>query len=114
VRSRLKKIDVDTPFDVHFLEEMTTDTPWSPFPGAMTTVRPDRVAAMLTEGHVAELIDGTPMVMIVAGTLAALLQATDDYYSNYYVASYTRVIRSIAALIGLIATTSYDAVFSYL
>lgn len=113
VRSRLKKIDVDTPFDVHFLEEMTTDTPWSPFPGAMTTVRPDRVAAMLTEGHVAVLIDGTPMVMIVPGTLAALLQAADDYYSNYYVASFTRVIRWIAGLIGLMASSLYVAVISY-
>lgn len=113
VRSRLKQIDIDTPFGSNFLQEMMTDTPWSPFPNAMTTVRPDRAVAMLNEGHVAVLMDGTPTVMVVPGTLAALLQAADDYYSNYYVASFTRLIRWIAGVIGLLASAVYVAVISY-
>ena len=56
---------------------------------------------MLPEGYVAVLIDSTPMVMVVPGTLAALFQTADDYYSNYFVGSFTRVIRWLAALIGL-------------
>lgn len=113
VRGRLQEIDIDTPLGVNFLVEMTTDTPWSPFPNALITGRPDRTVAMLTEGHVAVLIDGTPMVMIVPATLAGLLQAADDYYTNFYVASFTRSIRWIAGIVGLLASAVYVAVISY-
>src|SRR5690606_20436987 len=75
VRRRLDKIDIDAPVGNYFIEELTTDTPWSPFPNAVITARPARTAAMLLEGHVAIIMDGTPMVMIVPGTLAAMLQA---------------------------------------
>lgn len=113
VRRRLDKIDIDAPVGNYFIEELTTDTPWSPFPNAVITARPDRTAAMLLEGHVAIIMDGTPMVLIVPGTLAAMLQAADDYHSGFYVASFARSIRWIAALVGLLASPVYVSVISY-
>lgn len=113
VRGRLKEIDIDWPIGTNTLEEMTSDTPWSPFPNAVVTARPDRTVGMLIEGHVAVLIDGSPMVVVVPGTLAALLQAADDYYVNFYVASFTRTIRWIAGFLGLLASAIYVSVISY-
>lgn len=113
VRRRLQTLEIDAPVSTFLVQELTTDTPWSPFPNALITGRPDRTAAMLLEGHVAILIDGTPMVMIVPGTLVSMLQAADDYHSNFYAASFTRLIRWTATLIGLLASPIYVAVISY-
>lgn len=113
VRERLEKIDIDVPIDSLVLDEMTADTPWSPFPNAVMTARPDRTAGLLMEGHIAVLVDGTPIALVAPGSLAAMLQAPDDYYTHFYVASFTRVIRWIGGVIGLLASSIYVAIISY-
>lgn len=113
VRGRLKEIDVDTVVGSNTLAEMISDTPWSPFPNAILTVRPDRVVGMLMEGYVTVIVDGSPMAMVVPGTFGALFQAADDYYDNFYVASFTRSVRWLAAFIGLLASSLYVAVISF-
>lgn len=113
VRSRLQDIELDMPIDTSVLDEMTADVPWSPFPNGVMTARPDRAVGLLMEGHVAVLVDGTPMALVAPGSLAAMLQAPDDYYSHFYVASFTRVIRWIGGIIGLLASSIYVAIISY-
>nr|MBO2471322.1 spore germination protein [Bacillota bacterium] len=113
VRRRLQRIDIDAPLSLSFLQELITDTPWSPIPNAVLTARPDRTAGMLLEGHVAILMDGTPMAMLVPGTFVSMLQAADDYASNFYAASFTRGIRWLATLIALLASPVYVSIISY-
>lgn len=113
VRRRLREIDIDGIVGSNFIEELTRDSPWSPFPSNVVTGRPDRVAGMLLEGHVAIVVDGTPLVNVVPGTLNAMLQTSDDYYHNFYVATFTRVIRWAAALVGMLASSFYVAAISY-
>lgn len=113
VRGRVKEIDIDTVVGPNVLAEMTSDTPWSPFPNGTITARPDRAAAMLGEGYIALLTDGSPMVLVVPGTLGTMFQAADDYYDNYYIGSFTRLVRWLAAFIGLLASALYVSVISY-
>lgn len=113
IRRRLQRIELDAPLSTFTLQELITDTPWSPLPNSLITGRPDRTVGMLLEGYVAILMDGTPMAMIVPGTFVSMLQAADDYHSNFYVASFTRLVRWIATLIGLLASPVYVSVISY-
>lgn len=113
VRGRVQEVDFDSIVTTNVLQEMTSDTPWSPFPNGVLTARPDRVAGMLLEGYIALLTDGSPMALVVPGTLGAMFQASDDYYDNFYVASFTRIVRWLAAFTGLLASALYVSVISF-
>lgn len=113
VRGRIEEIDIDGIVGVNYIEELTRDSAWSPFPSTVTTARPDRVAGMLLEGYVAIMVDGTPMVTVLPGTLNSMIQTSDDYYHNFYVATFTRIIRWTAAFVGMLASAFYVATISY-
>ncbi|MDT3427740.1 spore germination protein KA [Paenibacillus forsythiae] len=113
VRSKITSIHIDGVLESGTLEELIVDDPFPIFPRVQITERPDVVAGSLLEGRVGILVDNTPFVMIVPTTFWAGLQASEDYYLNYPVATFTRWIRFIFLFVAIFAPSFFVAVTSY-
>ncbi len=113
VKKRLQRIDVDGILESHYLEEMLRDQPLSLFPQAVTTERPDRVAANLLEGRVAILTDNTPFALIVPGEFVAHMQSPEDFYHHFILGTFIRLLRWGAFATSLLLPSVYVAVTTF-
>ncbi|MFZ5944645.1 MAG: spore germination protein [Bacillota bacterium] len=113
VKSRLERIEVDAILESGYIEELLEDNPWTPFPTIYHTEKPDRAAAMLLEGRVVIMVDGTPTALTIPNLFVEYLQAPDDYYERSIFASAVRLIRFISMIVSLILPSLYIAVLSF-
>jgi spore germination protein len=113
VRERLNRIDIDAILESGYIEELIQDNPNSIFPQAQYTERPDKVVGHLLEGKVGIIIDNTPFALIVPITFYEMLQASEDYYENYMVATAIRWIRYLFLVIALLLPSLYIAVLTF-
>ncbi len=113
VMARLNRIDTDSVLESGVIEEFIEDSPFSPFPQMDITERPDRVASFLLEGKIAIVIDGTPFVITVPVTLAALIRHPEDYYNRWMVVSLFRLVRYFGAAVSLGLPSVYLALVSF-
>ncbi|GMK44569.1 putative membrane protein YfkQ [Paenibacillus glycanilyticus] len=113
VRSRLRSIRIDGVLDSGYIEEFIEDQPYSPFPQVHSTERPDVVAAELLEGKVAILVDTSPYVLIVPMTFWTGLQASEDYYIRWPIATFIRWIRFLFIHFAVFAPALYVAITTF-
>ncbi|TFB15067.1 spore germination protein [Filobacillus milosensis] len=113
VVQRIKEISIDNLTDSSYVTQLIADNPNSPFPQLIDTERPDRISAVLTEGKVAILVDGAPHALIGPITLLEFFSAFEDYFLNWIVASFFRIIRLFAVLFSILITPIYVAVLTY-
>ncbi|QGQ97311.1 spore germination protein [Paenibacillus psychroresistens] len=113
VRKRITRIQIDGILDSAYIEEFIEDSPFSPFPQVNSTERPDVVAAELLEGKVAILVDTSPFVLIVPMTFWAGLQASEDYYIRWPIATFVRWIRFLFIIIAIFAPSLYVAISTF-
>jgi spore germination protein KA len=107
VKKRLERIKIDGILESGYIEELIEDAPLSPFTTIQSTERPDKVAAALLEGRVAIFVDNTPFVLIVPTNFWQYIQASDDYYSRYWVGTFFRIVRYFAFIISLVLPSIY-------
>ncbi|MCL4514670.1 MAG: spore germination protein [Firmicutes bacterium] len=113
IKRRIKAVETDFIPDSGYVEQYLEDAPFSPFPQFLSTERPDRVAAGLTEGQVAILTDGSPYTTMVPSTFTIFLQSSEDYYLRWPYSSLLRAIRLGALLIGVFLPAIYIAITTY-
>ncbi|WP_434481670.1 spore germination protein [Paenibacillus glycanilyticus] len=113
VRKRVSRIQIDGILDSGYIEEFIEDLPYSPFPQVHSTERPDVVAAELLEGKIAILVDNSPFVLIVPMTFWTGLQASEDYYIRWPIATFVRWIRFLFIFIAIFAPSLYVAVTTF-
>ncbi|WP_042159621.1 spore germination protein [Paenibacillus gorillae] len=113
VRARLDSIKLDGVLDSGYIEEFIEDQPFSPFPQVHSTERPDVAVAELLEGKVAILVDTTPFVLIAPMTFWAGLQASEDYYIRWPVATFIRWIRFLFINFAIYAPPLYVAITTF-
>jgi len=113
VKSRLERIQIDGILESGYIEELIEDNPWSVFPTVNHTEKPDRVAAMLLEGRVAILVDGTPFVLTVPNLFVEYLHAGEDYYERFLFTTAVRLLRFLAMIISMTLPGLYIAVISF-
>jgi hypothetical protein len=113
VIQRIKDIHFDQISDSSFISQMISDKTTSPFPQFLDTERPDRVSSILAEGKVGIMVDGSPHVLIGPTTLIEFFSAFDDYFYNWIVASFFRLIRLFAVSFSILITPIYVAVLTY-
>lgn len=113
LRSRLGRIKIDGVLESNYLEELIADAPFSVFPQVDATERPDRVTAGLLEGKVALLTDGTPFVLKLPMVFINFVHAVEDYYQNWILVFWLRVLRFISLLIALLLPAIYVALTTY-
>lgn len=113
VMKRLQRIEIDGVLETGYLEELVEENSFTPFPQVEHTERPDLVAAELLEGRVAIMVDGTPFVMVVPVVFAQFMQATEDYYTHWVMASAIRVLRYLFLFVALLLPSLYVAVITF-
>ncbi|MGM0845802.1 MAG: spore germination protein [Bacillota bacterium] len=113
MRQRLNAIDFDQINDSSFIEQMVADNANSPFPQLLDTERPDRAASVLVEGKVVVLVNGAPHALIGPTTIVEFFSAYEDYFLNYIVASFFRLVRVFAVTFSILITPIYVAALTY-
>lgn len=113
IEKRLKEFVIDGIFDSGMLEQLTERNVYSPFPEYQTTERPDKAASAILEGRIAILVDNSPFALLLPTTLNSFFQASDDSYSRWELASFTRVLRYLSAILSIVLPGLYIAVINY-
>lgn len=113
VRRRLKGIKLDYIFDSGELEQLLEDNSFMAVPQIIATERPDRVAAMLTEGKVAVVMQGSPFVLVMPTTNIDLFHSSEDSYIRFPYANLIRIIRIVAIAMSLLLPGFYVAVTNF-
>ena len=113
VVQRVKEIEFDEITDSSYIVQLISDNQNSPFPQLLDTERPDRIAAILAEGKVAILVDGSPHALIGPTTLVEFFGSFEDYFLNYLLSSFFRLIRLFAVAFSILITPIYVATLSY-
>ncbi|WP_412176676.1 spore germination protein [Bacillus sp. T3] len=113
IRQRIQDLDFDLIADSSYLVQLICDNENSPFPQLLDTERPDRVAAILAEGKIAVVVDGSPHVLIAPTTLVEFFSSFEDYFLNWFLSSFFRLIRLFAVAFSLLITPIYVAALNY-
>lgn len=113
VKRRVESIDIDDAPESGIIEQWIQDSFLTPFPQLLHTERPDKVAAGLTGGRVAILLDGTPFALIAPITFSGLIQSPEDYYERWQIGTLLRSLRLVAAFMATFLPSLYIALVSY-
>ncbi|MBS4053269.1 MAG: spore germination protein [Thermaerobacter sp.] len=112
-RQKIKDIDVGSLLETEYLHTLIGKSPWSPFPQAIHTERPDRVSGNLLEGRIALLLDGSPEAMILPTGFSDLFQSPGDYYEHHLVTTLMRALRMVAFLLSTTLPAFYVAITTF-
>lgn len=112
IEQRIKHIKIDGIFGVTYLVEFL-NTKNFPFPILQYTEKPDILAASLLEGRIGIMMDGSPTSIITPVTLISLLQSAEDYYQNYFTASWIRIIRFLFSILSIFLPAIYVALTTF-
>lgn len=113
VRRRIEAVDVDYLADVGTLQQYIEDNPRVWLPQSLTTERPDRVAEMLADGHVAVFVGQSSFVLLVPVVFWTLMQSAEDSYLRFPFGGYLRAIRWLAITAALFTPALYVSVTNY-
>jgi len=113
VKRRLKGIDTDFVQSGGMIEQFIEDHDSSLFQTVTTTERPDNTAALLMQGRIAIIVDGSPRVIIAPITLFSMLKTSEESALRAPFASAVRAIRIIAVLSAFLMPALYLAITTY-
>lgn len=112
-KRRLQNIQIDTILEAGTLQLLLMDQPNLPFPQALSTERPDRVAAALGEGRLAILVDGSPFAIVAPINLFTLFHVSEDFSLPWVAGSFGRILRILGASITILLPAMYIAISYY-
>lgn len=113
IHRRLTEYDIDGVMDSGVMEQLAEESWISPFPQFQSTRRPDRAAMEILNGKVVVLVDNSPVALLLPTDVNSFLKTTDDYYNRFYMATFARVIRYVAAFFALTLPGLYLAVTNF-
>jgi len=113
IKERLKEIKVDGVLESNYIEEFIRDDRTTIFPLLLNTERPDAVVGNLLEGRIAIIVQGTPFVLIAPAIFSQFFQSPEDYYQNYYIASFLRILRFGSFFLSMYASAIYLALITH-
>lgn len=95
------------------LKSMGAYNKLNPFPRVRYSQRPDIIAAHITEGKIAIIVDNSPTVMLLPVGIFDFLQDIDDYYFPQVTGNYFRLLRTFNFLVILFLTPIYMLIIEY-
>ncbi len=101
-RHRLKNIETDYIFSSTDVEMLMEESTLFPLPQILKTERPDRAAALLADGKIVIMVQGSPFVLVLPATAADLIETAEDNYVRIPEANFMRLIRIIGCLLALL------------
>ena len=113
MQKRLKDIDVDGFLSPAAVEEYVTGSRKTPFPMLQYTERTDRFCQGLLNGRVGLLVDGLPLGYLAPVDVGYLMNSPEDLGRDYISASWVRILRYGALILGLLLPAVYIAMTVY-
>lgn len=113
LKQRLKKINSLKGIDSNFLKEQIKDHKYCPFNIIGDTSRPDICGFKLLEGKIVILVDGSPTAIYLPYLFSENFQTVDDYYTNFYYSSISRILRFCSFVITIIFPGVYVSLLMY-
>lgn len=113
MKKRLDAIDVDGLINPASVEECITGSRRTAFPLLQYTERTDRFCNGLLQGRVGLFVDGLPLGYLAPVDLGYLMDSPEDLARDYISASWVRVLRYGALLLGLLLPALYIAFSVY-
>lgn len=113
VRRRLEGIDTSYIFSTGNVEMLIEESTFFPMTHTLKTERPDRAAAMLSEGKVAVIVQGSPFVLILPTTATDLVEASEDNYVRVPEANFMRLVRLMGMFLSLFLPGIFVAIMLY-
>lgn len=99
IKNRITAIDVDSIQGTGVVEQLIEKHTYTVFPQVLTTERPDKVVANMTEGRISILLDGSPLAAILPVIFSDFFQASEDYNERTLLSSFTRLLRMISVFV---------------
>ena len=109
MKKRLDTIDIDGMLSPASVEEYITGSRKTAFPLLQYTERTDRFCNGLLKGRVGLFVDGIPLGYLAPVDIGYLMNSPEDLGRDYISASWVRVMRYGALLIGLLLPALYVA-----
>ncbi|GBG56876.1 spore germination protein [Sporomusaceae bacterium FL31] len=107
IKRRILNIKTDYISDMGVLEQFIEDHPSIALPQMLSTERPDRTVAALSEGRVAILLNGTPFAHVVPVSFFTFFHSAEDFSLKVPIGSVTRLLRLIGTLLAVILPAVY-------
>lgn len=102
IRKRLNAICVDGITDSSTIMKCISSRKTTLFKESGTTEKPDVLAAKLLEGRVGIIVDGSPIAITLPYMLLEDFQSSEDYFTNTYRATFSRLLRLIAVVFAVL------------
>ena len=113
MKQRLQEIEIDGLLSPSSVEEYVTGSRATPFPLLQYTERTDRFCQGLLDGRVGLFVDGLPLGYLAPVDIGYLMNSPEDYGKDYISASWVRILRYMALLVGLLLPAVYIAMTVY-
>jgi spore germination protein KA len=107
IKRRVEGIDTDYINDSGYLEQFIEDRYILPLPQALSTERPDRVAAHLVEGRVALIVEGSPFALVAPANFFTFFHSGEDFSLQPSAANFLRVLRLFGTLLSVVLPALY-------
>ncbi|MCL2062177.1 MAG: spore germination protein [Firmicutes bacterium] len=113
VMRRLQSIDIDAVYDSYNLETFLEYRPRSIFKQVGYTERPDSAAAKISEGRVAVVVEGSPVVLTVPFLLVEDFHSAEDYYQRPAYSTFLRYLRLLALVAAILLPGLYVTLLEF-
>lgn len=113
VQSRLDQIDIDGLLSPASVEEYLTGSVLTAFPLLQYTERTDHFCSGILDGRVGLLVDGLPLGYLLPVDVGYLMESPEDRGVDFFSASFVRILRYLALLLGLALPGVYIAMASF-
>ncbi len=111
--NRLNNIDYDGILASGIIGELIGDSPYSIFDTVGSTEKPDTAAALMLEGRIIIIVDGTPTAITVPFLFEEYFKTNEDYYINFYFSTVSRILRILSFIITISAPGLYVAILTF-
>ena len=109
-KNRLQNAQLDAVLGAGYLRPFLDGKRPSLFKRTGVTERPDTLAAMLTEGRIGVIVEGTPYAVIAPYLFTDHFHTADDYLSGPFYAFFMRMLRFAAVLVAALLPGVFVAV----
>ena len=109
MKTRVASLDIDGLVNPSAVEEYITGSRKTPFPLLQYTERTDRFCNGLLRGRVGLFVDGLPLGYLAPVDIGYLMDSPEDLARDYLSATWVRILRYGALVLGLLLPALYIA-----
>lgn len=113
IRKKIDEINIDGIVTSDDLKKQMQKDIKTILPTITTTERPDRASKALISGKVVIIVDNSPFALIIPGLFIDYFKAPEDWYSNNFNTSITRIVKYVAYFISMLTPALYVALTTY-